>query len=93
MPCPEAQGIFADYGFLGDRFAHTQELKESPYFASFQTNSWGDGQTPVYTSKSHELDDIIWRLDIAILQSQSNTGNQNSRPQAWGWGTAYKEEA
>ena len=83
MPCAE-QGIAADYGFLGDRFAHTQELKEAPYFASFQTNSWGNSQVPNYTSVSSEMDDIVWRLDFAILNSQSNTGNQNSRPQAWG---------
>jgi hypothetical protein len=82
MPCAE-QGIFADYDYLGDRFAHTQELKESPYFASFQTNSWGDARTTLYTSASHEMDDIIWRLDIAITQSQSNAGTRASRPQAW----------
>ncbi|HHN74168.1 MAG TPA: PKD domain-containing protein [Acidobacteria bacterium] len=83
MPCPEAQGIFADYGNVGDRFAHTEELKSAPYFASFQTNSWGDARTRSYTSVSHQMDDIIWRLDIAITQSQSNAGNQDSRPQAW----------
>ncbi|UCF68751.1 MAG: S8 family serine peptidase, partial [Acidobacteriota bacterium] len=82
MPCAE-QGIFADYGSVSDRFAHTQELKGDPYFASFQTNSWGDARTRSYTSVSHEMDDIIWRLDIAITQSQSNAGNQDSRPQAW----------
>jgi hypothetical protein len=83
MPCSEAQGIFADYGFLGDRFAHTEELKQDPYFASFQTNSWGNARTRSYNSYSHEMDDIIWRLDIAILQSQSNAGDPDSRPQAW----------
>ncbi len=83
MPCPGAQGIFADYETLGDRFAHTEELKQSPYFASFQTNSWGNARTTQYNSASSEMDDIIWRLDIAILQSQSNSGNQSSRPQAW----------
>ncbi len=81
MPC--AQGIFADYDFLGDRFAHTQQLKASPYFASFQTNSWGDARTTEYNSISFDMDDIIWRLDIVITQSQSNAGNQQSRPQAW----------
>ncbi|RMG48704.1 MAG: hypothetical protein D6718_01285 [Acidobacteria bacterium] len=81
LPC--AQGIFADYGNLGDRFAETQELKGPPYYASFQTNSWGSARTRSYNSKSHEMDDIIWRLDIAITQSQSNAGNQDSRPQAW----------
>ncbi len=83
MPCAE-QGIASDYDFLGDRFAHTQELKEAPYFASFQTNSWGNSRTTVYNSITSELDDIIFRLDMAILQSQSNAGNQDSRPQAWG---------
>ena len=29
------------------------------------------------------MDDIVWRLDIAIAQSQSNAGSQDSRPQAW----------
>lgn len=84
MPCEGAQGIFADYGsYGGDRFAHTEELKGSPYFASFQTNSWGGGRTTVYTSTSSQMDDIIWRLDIAITQSQSNAGNRSSRPEAW----------
>jgi len=81
MPC--AVGIMADYDELGDRFAHTQALKGAPYFASFQTNSWGNSRTLSYSSYSQEMDDIIWRLDIAITQSQSNAGNQNSRPEAW----------
>lgn len=81
MPC--AQGIAADYDNLGDRFAHTQELKQAPYFASFQSNSWGDARNRSYDSVSQQMDDIIWRLDFAIAQSQSNAGNQDSRPQAW----------
>jgi hypothetical protein len=80
--CP-SQGIFADYDFLGDRFAKTLEIKQAPYYASFQTNSWGNALTTAYTSISHQMDDIIWRLDIAITQSQSNAGSQLSRPQAW----------
>ena len=80
--CP-SQGIFADYDFLTDRFAHTHQLKQAPYYASFQTNSWGDSLTTQYTSISHQMDDIIWQLDIAITQSQSNAGSQLSRPQAW----------
>ena len=83
MPCEGKQGIFADYNNFGDRFAHTQQLKEAPYFASFQSNSWGSSLTTLYNSISQEMDDIIWRLDIAITQSQSNNGNRSSRPQAW----------
>ena len=82
LPCKEA-GIFADYDNVPDRFAETQQLKSAPYFASFQSNSWGDALTTSYTSISSQMDDIIWRLDIAITQSQSNNGNQFSRPQAW----------
>lgn len=78
-----SQGISADYDFMTDRFAHTQQLKGSPYFASFQSNSWGNALTTAYTSISQQMDDIIWRLDIAIAQSQSNAGTQSSRPQAW----------
>ena len=34
------------YDELTDRYAHTAELKQSPYFASFQTNSWGNQDVP-----------------------------------------------
>jgi serine protease AprX len=83
LVCSGVQGIAADYDFLTNRFTHTQQLKASPYFASFQSNSWGDALTTAYTSISNQMDDIIWRLDIAIAQSQSNAGTQQSRPQAW----------
>ncbi len=79
LPC--AQGIFASRS--GDRFTQTQQLKRAPLFASFQSNSWGSGLTTEYTSSSRQLDDIIWRLDVAICQSQSNDGTRMSRPQAW----------
>ncbi|MDH3285569.1 MAG: S8 family serine peptidase, partial [Acidobacteriota bacterium] len=82
MPCAQ-QGIFADLNNFSDRFAHTAELKGAPFFAAFQTNSWGSARTTQYDSFSSEMDDIIWRNDIVITQSQSNAGTQNSRPQAW----------
>src|SRR5262249_8947438 len=82
LPC--AQGIFASNGTIGaSRFRHTQQLKEAPFFGSFQSNSWGNGLVTNYTSISNQMDDLIWRLDIAICQSQSNDGTRNSRPQAW----------
>lgn len=83
LPCAE-QAISADIEFLVDRFAHTQELLSAPYFASFQSNSWGSAQTTAYTTRSFEVDDIVWRLDLPLLQSQSNTASQASRPEAWG---------
>ncbi len=83
LVCSGVQGIFADYDNFTDRFALTQDLKGAPYFASFQSNSWGNALTTSYGSFSQEMDDIIWRLDIAIAQSQSNAGTRSSRPEAW----------
>ncbi len=80
---PEAQGIFADYDFLTNRYTHTAQLKQAPYFAVYQSNSWGSALTTSYNTISAEMDDILFQNDIVILNSQSNTGNQNSRPQAW----------
>jgi hypothetical protein len=80
---PDAQGIFADYGTLGNRYTHTAELVSSPYFGVYQSNSWGGSRTFNYNSTSRQMDDIIRIYDIVITQSQSNAGNQDSRPQAW----------
>lgn len=49
----------------------------------FQTASWGNNLIKTYTAKSAEMDALILANDIPITQSQSNTGNQSSRPQAW----------
>ncbi len=84
---PLGQCIFATYqpiaGGTRDRYAHTQELLGPPYYAVFQSNSWGNTQVTNYTTISAQMDDIIFDLDILICQSQSNTGDQRSRPQAW----------
>jgi hypothetical protein len=80
---PDGQPIFADYGQLGNRYTHTGQLLQAPYNAVFQSNSWGGGLTTAYNSTSNQMDDILFDFDITICQSQSNTGNQLSRPQAW----------
>ena len=80
---PDAQPIFADYGQLSNRYTHTAELLQAPYEAVFQSNSWGSTRTTIYNSVSMQMDDILFLNDIVILQSQSNEGNQDSRPQAW----------
>jgi hypothetical protein len=79
------QGIFAAYSAVSDRYGHTMELVDPDleYRAVFQTNSWGNTQTTEYGSLSAEMDDIIYNSDLLILQSQSNTGTRNSRPQTW----------
>jgi len=80
---PDGQGIFADYSFLSNRYQHTNQLMQAPYFAVFQSNSWGSGLTTAYNSTSQQMDDILFDIDITITQSQSNQGSQQSRPQAW----------
>jgi hypothetical protein len=80
---PNAQKVFASYLSLSNRYTHTQELISPPYNAVFQSNSWGDATTTAYTTISAEMDDILFQKDFVILQSQSNTGSQSSRPQAW----------
>ncbi|NIM15164.1 MAG: PKD domain-containing protein [Candidatus Aminicenantes bacterium] len=79
---PDAeQPIFSCYNCFTDRYAHTQSVIALE--GVFQTNSWGNTRTFYYTTISAEMDEIIFDLDILICQSQSNAGNQDSRPQAW----------
>ncbi len=80
---PDAQKIFASYLSMTNRYTHTQELIDPPLNTVFQSNSWGNTQTTQYTTLSAEMDDILFLKDYCILQSQSNLGNQQSRPQAW----------
>jgi hypothetical protein len=81
---PSAQGIAARYSVPGfNRYAHTAELIQDPYFAVFQSNSWGSGLTTQYEIASANMDDILFINDIVLTQSQSNAGTQLSRPEAW----------
>jgi len=84
---PEALLIAAYYnGLSGSRYNHTSELDDpsGSYRAILQSNSWGNSRTTAYTSISQDLDQILFDFEkFSILQSQSNAGNQDSRPQAW----------
>jgi hypothetical protein len=84
---PEGQGIVGDYNYIGlsgpSRYTHTGEEVQDPYFCVFETSSVGDSQVTQYTTISADTDDALFDFDIVHCQSQSNTGNQNSRPQAW----------
>ena len=84
---PDGQPIIADASNIGisggTRYQHTGELLQSPYFAVFQTSSVGNARTFNYTSLSAEHDTILFDWDLLHCQSQSNAGNQDSRPQAW----------
>jgi hypothetical protein len=82
---PDAQGIFASYNRVTNRYTHTAELvdPDGDYRAVYQSNSWGNSPTTTYTTESAEMDDILFINDILITQSQSNNGSRSSRPQAW----------
>ena len=85
---PDAFLAIADYSFFsgGSRYNHTGELQNPAlsWKAVLQSNSWGSSRTASYNSISQDMDLILFDHDrISILQSQSNAGNQQSRPQAW----------
>jgi serine protease AprX len=81
---PEAQAIFIAGLALGaNRYNETAALLAAPYFAVFESNSTGSARTRAYGTESFTMDDILFKLNILICQSQSNAGNQDSRPQAW----------
>jgi hypothetical protein len=93
--CPDGQGYFTDYSYIistapmsnaqNSRYGVVREITDPtrPWRVMFQTASWGDAQITTYNARSAEMDWIIHQFDIPITQSQSNTSNQNSRPQAW----------
>ncbi|MFO7677940.1 MAG: S8 family serine peptidase [Thermoplasmatota archaeon] len=84
---PEGQGIVAYYLSVGlegpSRYTHTGELVQEPYNAVFQTASVGSPRTTQYTTISADTDTTLFDFDIVHCQSQSNAGDQMSRPQAW----------
>ena len=84
---PNGQGYYTNYQILfdtavGDRAKLVGELIEK-HKIMFQTASWGYNRTRIYDARSAEMDALILQRDIPITQSQSNAGNQDSRPQAW----------
>jgi hypothetical protein len=48
-----------------------------------QSCSFGSPTTTAYTTISQAMDQIVFNTGLLICQSQSNTGTQNSRPEAW----------
>jgi len=84
---PEGQGIVCYYNNIGltgtNRYIHTGELVQDPYFAVFQTASVGSTRTTQYTTISADTDVSLFDFDIVHCQSQSNSGWEDSRPQAW----------
>ena len=80
---PDAGKFYTNYGSVsGSRYQVVSDLV-NVHNVSHTTASWGGARTFFYTSTSAESDDIVFDHDIAWTQSQSNAGNQDSRPQAW----------
>jgi len=79
-------------GFYTNRSTVTSGLSRNQVIADvvnvheclFTTASWGGSRTFSYTSISADADDIVFDHRIPWTQSQSNAGNQDSRPEAWG---------
>ncbi len=88
---PSGQGIFflysesSQFGGSKSRYDANQELIDpaGPYRAVFQTSSVGSSRTTLYTTISAETDDYLFQYPVLSTQSQSNAGDQMSRPQAW----------
>jgi serine protease AprX len=85
------QGIFLDYT-LSTQFGgpttrltlNTEATNAAGLYRSvFQTSSVGSAQITNYSTVSAETDDYLFLVDYLSCQSQSNTGNMTSRPQAW----------
>jgi hypothetical protein len=91
---PRASGkIFRAYqtselnysGVISPRYAGIGELVNPSldWQAVFQTSSVGSNRVTTYTNISSAHDDMIFVHRLLMCQSQSNAGNQNSRPEAW----------
>ncbi|MBL8753213.1 MAG: S8 family serine peptidase [Planctomycetes bacterium] len=87
---PDAVGFFTNYLGTGNATCATSPARNTiigtavnTHQCMFTTSSWGDSTTTIYSSISADADDIVFDHRLPWTQSQSNTGNQNSRPQAW----------
>ncbi|MFK7741095.1 MAG: S8 family serine peptidase [Planctomycetota bacterium] len=80
---PDAGKFFTNYNAVTTSRYQVFDDLVNVHNVSHTTASWGGARTFFYTSVSAESDDIVFDHDLAWTQSQSNAGNQDSRPQAW----------
>ncbi len=80
---PDAGKFFTNYSTVTTSRWQVFNDLVNIHDVSHTTASWGNARTFFYTTISAEADDIIFDNDLAWTQSQSNAGNQDSRPQAW----------
>lgn len=82
---PDAVGFFTNYNGVLGGLSRNQVIDDVVNVdqCMFTTASWGNARTVNYTSISADADDIVFDHRIPWTQSQSNAGDQMSRPQAW----------
>ena len=82
---PDATPFFTSFLCVNAGLSRWQVIEDlvNNHEVMFSTSSWGNALSRSYTAISADCDDIIFDHGIAWTQSQSNSGNQFSRPQAW----------
>jgi len=82
---PDAIGFFTNYSCVNSGLSRNAVINAvvNTNQCMFTTASWGNARTTQYTSISADADDVVFDHRIPWTQSQSNAGNQDSRPQAW----------
>ncbi len=80
---PDAGKFYTNYNSVNTSRWQVFSDLVNVHNVSHTTASWGNARTFFYTSVSADADDITFDHDLAWTQSQSNAGNQDSRPQAW----------
>ena len=82
---PDGIGFYTNYSTVSAGWSRNAVIDDvvNVHNCMLTTASWGNAQTTQYTSISADADDIVFDHRIIWSQSQSNLGNQNSRPEAW----------
>jgi serine protease AprX len=80
---PECTLIEGGYTSANNHAVQILGSVQAPVNAMQGTASWGSARTFFYTSVSQAMDDALFQADWTRTQSQSNAGNQDSRPEAW----------
>ena len=79
---PDAGKFYTEYQTVPFGVSRNQVVSDlvNVHDVSHTTASWGNTRTFFYTAISADADDIVFDHDIPWTQSQSNAGNQDSRP-------------
>jgi hypothetical protein len=88
---PSARGMMPECDLIEGNYSSSSHYSQiqgsvspsSSWRTMVATASWGASQTTSYTSISAAMDDALFDSDLTRLNSQSNTGTQSSRPEAW----------